>query len=125
MTERRSVIRLNPEGDPQNGMQPAPWEMDVIEGNPEKMYHCFFSREPETVGEISAGVSAGQGYSEKVVDYPCDEIGFVVEGSVTIVDAEGHKEVFAAGECYFMVRGFSGVWKQSDDFKKFYMMVCR
>ena len=98
--------------------------MDVIEGMPKKMYHQFFSRKPETMGEISAGVSAGQGYSERVVNYGCDEIGFVLQGSVTIIDNNDHEEVFAAGECYFVRQGFSGIWKQSDNFKKFYMMVC-
>ncbi len=124
MSEQTSVIRLKPEGDAEKGLQPAPWEMDVIEGTPDKMYHLFFSRKPETMGEISAGVSTGQGYSEKIVDYPCDEIGFVLEGSVTIIDTSDHEQVFAKGECFFIRQGFSGIWKQSDNFKKFYMMVC-
>ncbi len=125
MSNRTSVIRLHPNGDPENGMTPGDWECDLIEGNPKKSFHRFFEARRESMGEMRVGVVEGHAYTEKVVDYPCDEMCLVLEGSVIVIDEDGHEEVFEKGDCLFMPRGFSGFWKQSDNFKKYHMTVCR
>ena len=63
-------------------------------------------------------------YTDKMTPYHCDEIMFLAAGSVTITEEDGREETFVAGDCFFMPKGWSGYWKQSDDLKKFQMTVC-
>jgi uncharacterized cupin superfamily protein len=125
MSNETRVIRLNPNGDPERGMTENIPAIDVIEGNSEKRCHRFFVTNRNTMSELRVGVVEGHAYAEKVVDYPCDEICYVMEGSVTITDEDGHVEVFDKGDCLFTPQGFNGIWQQSDKFKKIAMTVCR
>jgi uncharacterized cupin superfamily protein len=125
MSGQTGVIRLDPNGDPKTGLTPGKFAGDVIEGDPEECVHRFFLTKRDTMSEMRVGVYEGTAYAEKVVDYPCDEMSLVLEGSVTVTDDDGHVEVFEKGDCLFMPQGFNGIWKQSDNFKKFHMTVCR
>ena len=125
MSDETRVIRLNPGGDPETGMTPGKFAGDVTDGVPEERVHRFFVTKRESMSEMRVGVYEGSAYTEKVVDYPCDELSFVLEGSVTIIDEDGHDEVFNKGDCLFLPQGFNGFWKQSDNFKKYHMTVCR
>ncbi len=125
MSGQTAVIRLDPSGDPKTGMTPGKFAGDVIEGDPVERVHRFFVTKRDTVSEMRVGVYEGSAYAEKVVDYPCDEMSFVLEGSVTVTNEDGRQEVFEKGDCLFLPQGFNGIWKQSDNFKKFHMTLCR
>ena len=125
MSGQTAVIRLDPSGDPKTGMTPGKFAGDVIEGNPVERVHRFFVTKRDTMSEMRVGVYEGSAYAEKVVDYPCDEMSFVLEGSVTVTNEDGRQEVFEKGDCLFLPQGFNGIWKQSNNFKKFHMTLCR
>lgn len=125
MSKQKRVFRLNPDGDPETGMASSFRATNVIEGNPEKKFHRFFETNRKTMSEMRVSVVEGHAYSEKVENYPCDEMCLVLEGSVTVIDEDGNEENFEKGECFFMSQGFTGIWKQTDKFKKFAMTVCR
>jgi uncharacterized cupin superfamily protein len=71
--------------------------------------------------ELRAGVWEAEAYSERLRDYPYDEIVFVVDGSVSIVDDGGNEELFGAGDCFVLRRGFNGEWRQHETLKIFHM----
>jgi len=71
--------------------------------------------------ELRAGVWQAEAYSERLRDYPYDEIVFVVDGSVSIVDDAGNEERFVAGDCFVLRRGFNGAWRQQERLKIFHM----
>ncbi len=82
MSEQKRVIRLDPSGDPETGMTPGKFAGDAIEGDPVERAHRFFVTKRETMSQMRVGVYEGSAYAEKVVDYPCDEMSLVLEGSV-------------------------------------------
>lgn len=69
-------------GDPESGMTPGKLAGDVNEGNPNECLHRFFVTKRETMSEMRVGIYDGTAHAEKVVDYPCDEMSLVLEGSV-------------------------------------------
>jgi uncharacterized cupin superfamily protein len=71
--------------------------------------------------ELRAGVWEARAYSERLRDYPYDEIVFVVAGSVIIADETGREERFGAGDCFVLQRGFNGYWRQPETLKIFHM----
>ncbi len=125
MSNETSVIRLRPDGDPETGMTPCEVASEDVTGsNPEESVHRFFVTKRDSMSEMRVGVYEGSAYTEKVENYPCDEMSFVLEGSVTVIDEAGHDVVFEKGDCLFLPKGFTGFWKQSDNFKKYHMTVC-
>jgi uncharacterized cupin superfamily protein len=73
--------------------------------------------------DLRAGVWEAEAYSERVTNYPYDEIVFVVAGAVSIIDDEGRDERFEAGQCFVLQRGFNGYWQQHETLKIFHMTV--
>ena len=124
VNEQTKLVRLLPDGDPLQGMTQGCFAGNVIEGDPIEYAHRFFSADREISGQLRVGVYRGSAYTEKLSSYACDEIMIVLEGSVTVTDVNGHQEIFEDGDCFFMPQGFSGYWKQSDNFKKFHMTMC-
>ncbi len=128
MSEISRVIRLRADGDPGSGMtqwQPITGDSVVGGDDPRDRFHRFLVASRGNTGEMHVGVWEATAYSERVVDYPCDEIMFVLEGSVTVIDEDGHEETFKQGDCFFMPLGYTGLWKQDETMKKFHMSVYR
>jgi uncharacterized cupin superfamily protein len=118
---RTKVVRLLSTGDQETGLTPGSYAGDVFEGTPIEATHRFFNEARENIKSVRAGVYEGTAYAENVVNYPCDEMALIVEGEVEIIDEDGTSQVFRPGECYFMPIGFTGVWRQSDGFRKIHM----
>jgi uncharacterized cupin superfamily protein len=118
---RTKVVRLLSAGDQETGLTPGSYAGDVFEGTPIEATHRFFNEARENIKSVRAGVYEGTAYAENVVNYPCDEMALIVEGEVEIIDEDGTSQVFRPGECYFMPIGFTGVWRQSDGFRKIHM----
>ena len=53
-------------------------------------------------------------YAESLVDYPCNEFVFLLEGSISIVSENVQRELFAPDDCFFLQKGFNGQWKQHE-----------
>lgn len=124
MTERNiPVIRLHPDGE---GAEFNPWQDvthdGVIEGTPQDRNLIYFDQRRDMKGRSRVGIWESTAYAEKITDYPADEFMVVLEGSCTIVDADGHEEVFTVGDSFFMPKGFNGIWRQDSPMKKYFMM---
>jgi uncharacterized cupin superfamily protein len=123
VSEKPRVIRLDTK------LSMSQWEpmplVGELTGNiqPMERFHRVYENATSTPCMVRAGVWEAKAYSERVDDYPYDEIVYVVEGSISIVDENGNDEIFKAGDCFFLQRGFSGQWTQHETLKIFHMTV--
>ena len=124
MSEPVRVVRLLPDGDPVTGM--TRWEKidhdGVIEGEPRDRRHRFFIGDRTNAGQVRVGVWEATAYTERMTNYPKDEFMVVIEGSVTIVEEDGREKTFVKGDSFFMPSGFTGIWKQEETMKKYFMV---
>ncbi len=116
------IVRLRPEGDPAAGLQPCQFvdPRNVAGDPPAETGHVFFTN---AAGNLTAGVWQATAYKEKIDGYPVDELMVVLEGSVTITDAEGVSETFSAGDTFIMPKGFRGTWENTETMRKYYMIL--
>ena len=105
----------------------SPWKPMALVGEtdagvaPRERFHRVLETTTSTRCDLRAGVWEAEAYCERVVDYPYDEIVFVVAGSISIIDENGNDELFRPGECFFLQKGFSGYWKQHETLRIFHM----
>jgi uncharacterized cupin superfamily protein len=124
MTAR--VIRLS--RDESGGQEMSSWSAmplvgDIIDGTPRERFHRVFDRKINTPSQVRAGIWEATRYAEKLTDYPYHEIVFLISGSISIIDEQGHEERFEPGESFFLEKGFNGTWKQHGTLKIFHMTV--
>ncbi len=123
----KGITRLNAEGDLVQGM--SPWSELSLVGeaaestNPKERYFRAFESFINSPSEVRAGVWECTAYAETVTDYPFNEIVFVVSGSMSITDRDGHEERFGPADCFFLEKGFCGEWRQHETVKIFHMTV--
>lgn len=55
----------------------------------------------------------------KMRPFPRNELIWVLDGSVTIIDAAGREDTFRAGDCFIFPQGFNRQWKGTGYFRKF------
>jgi len=120
------VIRLD--RDQSGGQEMSPWSAmplvgDILEGAPRERFHRVFDGNINTPSRVRAGIWEATSYAEKLTDYPYHEIVFLIEGSISIIDEPGHEERFYPGDCFFLQKGFNGVWKQHGTIRIFHMTV--
>jgi uncharacterized cupin superfamily protein len=120
------VIRLG--RDESGGQEMSPWSAmplvgDILEGAPRERFHRVFDSKINTPSRVRAGIWEATSYAEKLTDYPYNEIVFLIEGSISIFDDSGHEERFCPGDCFFLQKGFNGVWKQHETIRIFHMTV--
>jgi uncharacterized cupin superfamily protein len=109
MGDTISFKRLFADGDPQTGLSDwGPVSDDVVEGDPQQRYHYVEDSSRPNGGVTRAGVWEATQYTCRIDDYPCDEVCFMLEGSVTMIDEKGREETFGPGDAFLMPRGFSG-----------------
>ncbi len=77
----------------------------------------------DRTGKVTAGIWACNAGNVEIRNNPVEEICFVTRGTVKVTDSEGRSEIFGLGECFALPRGFNGLWSQSDDFAKFFVLV--
>lgn len=123
----KGITRLSANGHPTRGM--SPWsEMPLVgaavdNSAPTERFFRTFDQFIDAPSQVRAGVWEATAYAEKLEDYPYNEIVFVVEGSISILDEEEHEERFEPGDCFFLEKGFSGEWRQHSKLKIFHMTV--
>ena len=116
------IIKLHPDGDPVTGLQPCQFvdPANVSGAAPKETGHHFFTN---AAGNLTAGVWEATAYKEEIDGYPVDELMIVLEGSVTVTDAEGVGETFSAGDAFIMPKGFRGTWENTETIRKYYMIL--
>ena len=123
MKQKAAVIRLD------TNLDMSSWEPMTLVGKladgqlPMERFHRVHETLLSAPCKLRAGLWEARAYSERLEDYPYDEIVFVVEGSISIVDEDGNDERFEAGDCFFLQRGFNGYWNQLQTLKIFHMTV--
>lgn len=116
------VVRLRRDGDPETGLQPCRYvdPKTVVGEPPKETGHNFFTNE---AGNLTAGVWEATAYREEIDNCPVDELMVVLEGSVTITDADGETQTFRPGDAFVMPKGFKGTWKNTETMRKFYAIL--
>lgn len=97
---------------------PIPAE-SLTAGNPVQHGHTYFN---DSTGTLTAGVWTCTPFTAKLVPYEVNEFVCVLEGSVTIIDEDGHEETVRAGESFVVPKGMPSIWKQTEDIRKFYVI---
>ncbi|MRW91792.1 DUF861 domain-containing protein [Duganella sp. FT80W] len=54
---------------------------------------------------------------------PYDEACWIIEGQVALIDEQGSRKEFGAGQGYILPKGFAGRWITIADAKKFYVTL--
>ena len=126
MTAGTGITRLCANGDAEKGM--SLWTVSALDGSiqdgaPKERFHHVFNDIIQSPAKVRAGVWEATAYSEEVTDYPYNEIVFLLEGSMSIIDSAGVEERFEPSDCFFLEKGFNGVWKQHSTIKIFHMTV--
>jgi uncharacterized cupin superfamily protein len=96
---------------------------NVVSGQAKERTHEVFNKELPGLNQVRVGVWEAEPYKEKMVDYPCNEFMYIIEGSCIITEEDGHREKFFKGDSFFMPSGFNGYWEQTEYMKKYYMIA--
>ena len=114
-------IKFSPTG-PEGWMQSpdVPQETATfIEGLPLGRDHVYFDRANP---KFRTGIWRSQPYTEFYDSYAADEFMYVLEGEVTM-ETEGFSETYRAGDAFFVPKGFTGYWRQTQTMVKFYVII--
>ena len=119
MNNEQRVIRLEadgPEGIDLESMQldPAEFQSPL----PEQFGHVYY--EDEELG-LTVGVWTTTSMQEAFGPYPGDEFMSILEGQVSMVDADGGEIMVKAGETFYIRNAIPVSWKQVGFLRKFYM----
>lgn len=69
-------------------------------------------------GRFLVDVAEYEPVTLKLVDWPVDELMYLLQGQVAITDQAGNSRTYGAGDSFLMPRGFNGSWHQSVSVKK-------
>jgi len=114
-------MRLLPQGSAA-GLQPSdmtPTDAFTTDDHTE-LNDTFFATDDEG---ILTGVWECAPCKEVIDSYPVHEMMTVISGSVTLTDAEGHSETYAAGDTFFVPKGTPCTWEITETLRKFYMIA--
>lgn len=75
----------------------------------------------DRTGAFSAGFWAA-GPCVLPVNYQEDEFCVILEGKLTLTDASGETQAYAAGDSFLIPSGFSGLWTNETPVRKFYVV---
>ena len=97
---------------------PIPREAVEV-GDPVQHGPTYFD---DTTGTLTAGVWTCTPFTAKPGPYEVNELMFVLEGAITIIDGQGDEERVHAGESFVIPKGLPCTWKQTDFVRKFYVI---
>ena len=105
-----SIIRYHPDGVPGGGM----------ESSEDEKLHVYYTSERNE--RITSGVwEAARLMTEPYIP-TYSEFIYLLEGSVTLIDGDGHEETFHAGDAALIPRGMTVTWKQPERMRKYYVI---
>ncbi|MDW5593403.1 cupin domain-containing protein [Conexibacter stalactiti] len=87
------------------------------EGFREVERRCFASAD----GALFGGLWEGEPGTLRVQPYPYDEICVILSGRVALVDEQGGRREFGAGDAFFVPRSFSGTWETLEPSEKIFV----
>lgn len=115
-------VRLNAGGNPATGMAPSdmvdPGDF-TTDDRTELISHHYTTDDQS----ILTGVWECAPCREVIDAYPVHEMMTVLEGSVTLTDADGHAETYEAGDTFFVPKGTPCTWEITKKLRKFYMIA--
>ncbi len=91
----------------------------LVEGQPVGLDHAWYDR---AEAGVKAGIWRSCGYTEFYDSYAADEFMVVLEGSVTL-ESDGFSETYRKGDAFFVPKGFTGYWRQSEPMLKYYVII--
>ena len=115
-------VRLNAGGHPPAGMAPSDMvdpDDFTTDDRTELISHHYTSDDEN----ILTGVWECAPCREEIDAYPVHEMMAVLDGSVTVTDADGHAETFEAGDTFFIPKGTPCTWEITKKLRKFYMIA--
>jgi uncharacterized cupin superfamily protein len=71
---------------------------------------------------LSAGVWDSTAFEGQIAPYSVDEFMMLLEGSVTVTEADGHVTHVKAGESFLIPRGLTCAWKQEGYVRKIFVI---
>ncbi|HHM9105426.1 transcriptional regulator [Pseudomonas aeruginosa] len=74
-------------------------------------------------GSLFGGTWAGEPGELQLDSYPYNEICVMLQGHVALIDTQGGRKDFRAGEAFFVPKGFSGVWLTVQPSSKIFIAV--
>ena len=115
-------VRLNAAGDPATGMEPS----DMVaagafttDDRTERISNHYATDDQS----ILTGVWECAPCREEIEAYPVHEMMTVLDGSVTVTDADGNAETYEAGDTFFIPKGAPCTWEITKTLRKFYMIA--
>lgn len=87
----------------------------------ETEYRIFGGQAQEYFG----GYWTGEPGSVSIESWPYDETCVILSGHVAVVDREGGRADFHAGDAFFIPQGFSGSWLTLEPTHKVFVAVSR
>ncbi|KTC36829.1 hypothetical protein AO265_38120 [Pseudomonas sp. ABAC61] len=94
-----------------DGMASSNWQ--------ETEYRCFANN----TGNLFGGTWSGEPGQLVLESYPYNEVCVMLSGQVALVDPDGARKDFKAGDAFFIPRGFSGVWLTLEPSSKIFVAV--
>lgn len=115
------AIKFELEGHNGEGLSvlPAIPAAELTAGTPVQRGIEYFS-DPK-IG-LSAGVWDCTAFTTKMGPYPVSEFMIVLEGGVTMVEADGRETTVVAGEAFIIPKGTVCQWRQTGFMKKYYVI---
>lgn len=92
----------------------------IASGHPKQRGKMLFE---DKASGLSAGIWDCTTFIGKQETYPVTEFMLVLEGSVTVVDADGGSVTISAGESFVMPKGMVCRWHQPDYMRKFFVIL--
>jgi len=115
------ITRLEGHGPAATGLEE--WEpmdpKEVESGSPVQKGHLYFN--DEKIG-LMAGVWDCTPFLGPMAPYDVNEFMLVLEGSVTMILADGSEETISAGEAFVIPKGLICQWKQTEYMRKFFVI---
>lgn len=116
-----SILKMTPDGAGDLKLEPCsvvPTEA-VINGKPQEQ-GAVISESKD--GNFVVGIWESTPYAEALDAYPGDEFCQFLSGRVTLTDQDGNVSTFAAGESYFVPKGFKGTFRVVETMRKYYAL---
>ena len=74
-------------------------------------------------GEYFGGGWEGEPGTLLCDPYPYDEVCIMISGRVALIDLDGNRREFSAGEAFFVPQSFRGTWETVEPSKKFFVAL--
>lgn len=82
-------------------------------------YHCF----RDETGQVLVAFWEGEPGVVHLGPWPYDELCVLLEGRVALVDEDGGRREFAAGESFVVPRTFAGTWETVEPSRKIFVAI--